>query len=218
LSKDGEEGYPGNLNVEVIYTFNENAELRIDYKIISDKPTIKNITNHAYFNLSGNLKNDILKHEIIINGDYFLPIAKGLIPTGEIRKVKDTPMDFKTTYKIGERIDHNDEQLKLGFGYDHNWIINKTDDALDFAASVYDPSSGRLMDVYTTEPGIQFYSGNFLNGSHIGHNNKVHKYRSAFCLETQHFPDSPNHNHFPSCIIRPGEIYKSATIYKFSIR
>ena len=218
LSKDGEEGYPGNLEVTVTYTFTKGHELRIDYKVVSDKLTVKNITNHSYFNLSGNVKNNILDHELHLKAEKFLPVKEGLIPIGEYRYVKGTPMDFTKSYKIGDRINSDDMQLKIAKGYDHTWILEKEKNTLDFAGSVYEPNSGRFMEIFTTEPGVQFYSGNFLDGSHLGHNGTPYKHRDAFCLQTQHFPDSPNHPEFPNTVIGPGEVYKSSTIYRFSVK
>jgi aldose 1-epimerase len=218
LSKDGEEGYPGNLTVTVTYKFTLDLELVIDFEVSTDKKTVKNITNHAYFNLSGNVKDDILNHLLMLNADKYTSVVPGLIPTGEIEAVMGTPLDFRNPTAIGKRIDQDDEQLKLGHGYDHNWVINNADGKLNFAGTLYEPNSGRLMEIFTTEPGIQFYSGNFMDGSHSGHNGKVYKYRNAVCLETQHFPDSPNHPQFPSTTINPGETYKSRTVYKFSVK
>jgi aldose 1-epimerase len=217
VSSDGEEGYPGKLLVDVTYTFSSDYVLGIDYNITCDKTTIKNITNHSYFNLSGNVKESILDHSIIFNSEKFLPSIKGLIPTGEFRNVKGTPMDFTLPHRIGERINEEDEQLKIGAGYDHAWVLKKATDSLDFAGSLYDPKSCRLMEIFTTEPGIGFYSGNFLDGSHSGHNGVIYKFRDGLCLQTQHFPDTPNHNNFPSTKLEPGETYQSKTIYKFSI-
>jgi aldose 1-epimerase len=217
LSKDGEEGYPGNLNVSVVYTFSEDKELGIHYEISTDQPTIKNVTNHSYFNLSGNVKTDILNHELYLNADHYLPVVKGLIPTGEIAPVAGTPMDFTTPHKIGERINEDNEQLKFGLGYDHCWVLNKNNNGMNYAGYVYDRASGRKMDIYTTEPAIQFYSGNFMDGSDIGHENLPYKYRYGMCLETQHYPDSPNHENFPSTVLNPGENYESTTVYKFSV-
>lgn len=218
LSKDGEEGYPGNLLVIVLYSFSDNNELRIDYELSTDKSTVINVTNHAYFNLSGNVKSDILGHELMINADYFTPAGKGLIPTGEILPVLGTPLDFSKPHLIGERIDTDHGQLKLARGYDHNWIINTDKDDLKHAGYVYEPISGRRMDFYTTEPAVQFYSGNFMDGSDTGHEGFPYKYRHALCLETQHYPDSPNNQNFPSTVLNPGEIYQSTTIYNFSVR
>jgi aldose 1-epimerase len=218
LSKDGEEGYPGNMKVIVTYSYTLANELKIDYEITTDKPTVKNVTNHAYFNLSGNVKDDILDHELMLNCDTYSPVVPGLIPTGEAAPVEGTPMDFRKPEKIGLRINEENEQLKLGLGYDHNWIINDTDGGLKLAGTVYEPVSGRFMEIYTTEPSIQFYSGNFMDGSHAGHAGRVYKYREAMCLETQHYPDSPNHENFPTTTLNPGEVYTSQTVYKFSAR
>jgi len=218
LSKDGEEGYPGNLHVSVLYTFSEENELGIYYNMTTDQTTIKNVTNHAYFNLSGDVKNDILNHDLVLNADYFLPVNETLIPLGELRSVEETPMDFTSPHKIGERINENVEQLKFGLGYDHCWVLNKNEDGMNYAGYVSDSVSGRRMDIFTTEPAIQFYSGNFMDGSDIGHEGLPYNYRSAMCLETQHYPDSPNHENFPTTILNPGDVYKSTTIYKFSIK
>ena len=216
LSRDAEEGYPGNLSVSVTYSFSQNHELTISYEMTTDQLTVKNITNHAYFNLSGNVKQSILNHIIQINGNKFLPIDKDLIPIGEERLVKNTPMNFLVNEIIGKRIDYEDEQLKYGHGYDHCWILNKDKNELGFAAKVYDPESGRVMKIFTTEPAIQFYTGNFMNGSHLGREGIPYEHRFALCLESQHYPDSPNHSSFPSTRIAPGDIYKSKTIFKFS--
>jgi len=217
LSKDGEEGYPGNLKLSVIYTYSEQNELGIYYEMTTDQSTVKNVTNHSYFNLSGDVKDDILNHDLVLNADNFLPVVAGLIPTGEIKSVKGTPMDFTYPHKIGERINQDDEQLKYGLGYDHCWVINVSDDGLNNAGYIYDSTSGRRMDIYTTEPAIQFYSGNFMDGSDIGHEGLPYNYRFAMCLETQHYPDSPNQKDFPTTVLNPGEVYKSTTIYKFSV-
>ncbi len=216
LSKDGEEGYPGNLSCTVKYLWTNNNELKIEYEATTDKPTVVNLTHHSYFNLA--CQGDILSHELMIRADKFTPIDDGLIPTGELRDVKGTPMDFTKLTPIGAKINQDDEQLKYGKGYDHNWVLFGHSGALRMVASVYEPTSGRVMEVYTTEPGLQFYSGNFLDGTITGKNGIVYKYRTGFCLETQHFPDSPNKPDFPSTVLRPGEKYKSETIYKFKTK
>lgn len=217
FSKDNEEGYPGNLSVYVKYTLNNDNELIIDYEASCDKKTIINMTHHSFFNLKDGGKSTILEHVLKINADKYTPINNDFIPTGEIVSVKHTPFDFTEPVAIGERINDDFEQLHFGKGYDHNWVLNQGNDFLTFAAEVYEPVTGRKMDVYTTEPGIQFYSGNFLDGTDIGKNHVKYQYRSAFCLETQHFPDSPNHPNFPSVILNPGEKYHQKTIYKFSV-
>lgn len=218
LSKDGQENYPGNLACTVIYTLTNDDELKISYQATTDKATPINLTHHSYFNLAGQGNSDILGHEMMLNADRFTPVDKGLIPTGELRPVKGTPMDFTEPTAIGARIEQDDEQLKFGGGYDHNWVLNKNDDSLTLAARVYEPTTGRVMEVYTTEPGIQFYSGNFLDGTITGKGARVYKHRYGFCLETQHFPDSPNKPNFPSVILRPGEKYTHLTVFKFSVR
>ncbi len=218
LSPDGEEGYPGNLSVAVTYTVTDADELRIDYEATADMPTAVNLTHHSYFNLAGADAGTILGHELTINADAFTPIDHTLIPTGEIRSVKGTPLDFTQPAIIGDRIDEEYDQLVFGLGYDHNWALNKSGEELSFAARVREPVSGRVMETYTTEPGIQFYSGNFLDGSIVGKKGKKYCKRDGFCLETQHYPDSPNKPNFPSTTLRPGQTYKTTTIHKFSVR
>ena len=215
LSKDGEEGFPGNLSVKAVYTLTNNNELKIEYSGATDKTTVVNLTHHSYFNLAG--EGNILQHELMISAEQFTPVDAGLIPTGELRNVKGTPMDFTQPTAIGARIEQQDEQLILGKGYDHNWVLkpNKSGN-LSLAARVYEPRSGRVMEVSTTEPGLQFYSGNFLDGNITGKGGQVYKQRSGFCLETQHFPDSPNKPRFPSTVLKPGQQYTSTTVYKFS--
>ncbi len=216
FSKDGEEGYPGNLTIYVKYSFTDENELIIDYNATCDKNTIINLTHHSFFNLKDAGKSDILGHELKICADSFTSVNNELIPTGQIIEVKETPMDFMEFSTIGKRINDEYLQLQYGNGYDHNWVLNNTSDSLSLAAIVREPISGRKMKVFTTEPGLQFYSGNFLDGSDIGEDNTKYNYRTAFCLEAQHFPDSPNHNNFPSTILKAGKTYKQKTIYKFS--
>jgi aldose 1-epimerase len=215
-SKDMEEGYPGNLQVEVIYTLTNENELKIDYKATTDKKTIINLTNHSYFNLTGNVKRDVLDHQVMLYAHQFVPVDKTLIATGELKDVTNTPFDFRSATAIGARINDKDEQLENAQGYDHTWVLGGTD-SLKLAASVYEPLSGRAMEVFTTEPGVQFYTGNFMKGS-LGKGNIPYPKRYGFCLETQHFPDSPNKPQFPSVILNPGETYTSETIYHFFTR
>jgi len=216
LSKDGEEGYPGNLQVRVVYTLTNNNELKIDYSATTDKDTVINLTHHSYFNLAGEGNGDILNHLLTINANRFVPTDAGSIPTGELRSVAGTPFDFLKPTAIGARINQDDEQLKSGNGYDHTFVINGRPGTLRLAATASEPASGRVMQVWTTEPGVQFYTGNFLNGTLTGKSGKVYQRRFGFCLETQHFPDSPNHPSFPTTTLKKGATYKSTTIYKFS--
>jgi len=218
LSKEGEEGYPGNLRARVRYTLTDLKELQIEYEATTDSPTVVNLTHHSYFNLAGAGKGDILSHELTIYADKFTPVDSTLIPTGELRDVRRTPMDFRTPQTIGSRIDQDNEQLCFGHGYDHNFVLRAGGKNLTPAATVHEPGTGRFMEVSTTEPGLQLYSGNFLDGHNVGKGGKKYEHRYGFCLETQHFPDSPNHPSFPSTVLNPGATYRSLTMYRFSIR
>jgi aldose 1-epimerase len=214
MSKDGEEGYPGNLHVAVQYTLTDDDELKIEYNAETDKPTPVNLTNHSYFNLTGDVSNTILTHTLIIDADNYTPVDNTLIPTGEIKSVEGTPFDFTMPQKIGSRID------SVKGGYDHNWVLNSKGkvSSLKLVATLSDSLSGRKLEVYTTEPGLQFYTGNFLDGKFINHDGKPINFRTALCMETQHFPDSPNKSKFPSTILKPGEKYHTVTIYKLSVK
>lgn len=218
LSKDMEEGYPGNLTVFVTYTLKNDNSLDVLYEATTDKKTVINLTQHSYFNLSADFTKPILDHEITIDADKLVPVAATLIPTGELTDVTNTAFDFRKPKAIGKEIEAKEEQLKNGLGYDHCWVLNNQDKGARFAASAYDSTSGRLLEVYTDQPGIQFYSGNFLDGTLPMRNGGTYARRTGFCLETQHYPDSPNQKDFPTTVLNPGENYKTKTTFKFSVR
>ena len=218
VSRSGEEGYPGTLTAQVTYRLTANNALKISYAVSSNQLTVANLTNHSYFNLAGTEGRDNLDHVLKIYADRFTPVDKTLIPTGELKSVNGTPFDFLKPTSIGARIDMKDQQLEFGGGYDHNWVLNGKAGELKEAVEVFEPVTGRNMKVWTTEPGVQFYSGNFLDGTLTGKGGKIYPPRYAFCLETQHFPDSPNHPAFPTTVITPGKTYRSTTIYKFSAK
>ncbi len=217
LSPHMEEAYPGNLSVKVQYQLTDNDELKIEYWASTDRVTYVNLTHHSFFNLKGDGNGTINDHVLQINADYYTPVDKDLIPTGEIAPVEGTPMDFRKPVAIGDRVNDDFEQLKFGEGYDHNWVLNRSQSGLNFAARVTEPVYGRTLEVYTNEPGLQFYGGNFLNGKDIGKKGRAYTHRSSFCLETQHFPDSPNQPDFPSTMLNPGEEYYSVCVYKFGV-
>jgi aldose 1-epimerase len=222
VSRDGEEGFPGTLTTTVVYSITENNELSISYSATTDKPTVVALTHHSYFNLAGDGNGNILDHVLTLNADKFLPVDNGLIPTGVLQEVKGTPMDFLTPHAIGERIKADFGQLKFGpGGYDHAWVLNRKEKEgkeLEFAARASEESSGRVMEVYTTEPAIQFYSGNFLDGTLKGKTGRPYEFRTGFCLETEHYPDSPNKPAFPTTLLRPGQTLSSKTVYRFSTK
>ena len=215
-SKNGEEGYPGNLKAKVTYTLTDQSELQIEYQATTDEATPVNLTNHSYFNLVSEGNGDILKHNLILNADRFTPVDSTLIPAGELRAVAGTPFDFTKPTAIGARIDTNNEQLAIAHGYDHNFVLSRKGSGLELAGRVHEPQTGRALEVYTTEPGVQFYTGNFLDGTITGKHGHAYNKHAGLCLETQHFPDSPNHSNFPWTILKPEQTYNSRTVYKFS--
>jgi aldose 1-epimerase len=217
LSEDMEEGYPGNLSVKVTYSLNQENELHIDYEAVTDKKTVCNLTNHSYFNLAGAGNGNVLNHELIIHSDSITPVDENLIPTGEPLAVEGTPFDFRTKKKIGVSIDQDHPQIAYGGGYDHNYILRNSTEELPLISVVTEPKSGRKMEVLTTEPGVQFYTGNFLDGTLVGSGNNRYRERYGFCLETQHYPDSPNQPNFPSTLLDVGEKYSTKTVYRFGV-
>jgi aldose 1-epimerase len=216
VSKDGEEGYPGTLSVTAIYSLTEDNALELEFTATTDKDTVINLTHHSYFNLAG--KGDVLHHEVMIPASCFTPVDSTLIPTGKLEPVEGTPFDFRQATAIGARIGQDNEQLKFAGGYDHNWVVDKPPGQLGLVARVFEPGSGRVMEVLSTEPGVQFYSGNFLNGSNQGKGGRVYQFRDGLTMEPQHYPDSPNHPEFPSTVLKPGEVFHSTIIYRFSVR
>lgn len=217
-SKDGEEGFPGTVELSVIYQLTDDNQWRIDYAARTDKATPLNVTQHSYFNLKGEGNGDILDHELVFKASRFTPVDAGLIPIGELRSVQGTPFDFTSPHRIGERVNADDEQIRFGGGYDHNWVLDHQDGSLALAAIVSEPTSGRTLEVLTTEPGLQFYCGNFLDGKLRGKSGKPYHFRNGFCLETQHYPDSPNQATFPNTILRPGKMWTSTTVYRFGTK
>jgi aldose 1-epimerase len=217
-SPDGDEGYPGTVTAKVTYTLTDANAIRVDYHATTDKPTVINLTQHSYFNLGGAQTKDVLGHQLTINADRFTPVDETLIPTGELAAVDNTPFDFRKATAIGARIDQSDVQLQRGRGYDHNFVLARQGEGLQTAVRVLEPTTGRTLDVTTTEPGLQLYTGNFLDGSISGKNGRVYTHRSGFCLETQHFPDSPNQPSFPSTVLRPGQEYQSTTVFTFGVQ
>jgi len=219
LSRDGEEGYPGNLSVTATYTLTEDDAVRLEYRATTDQDTVVNLSQHSYFNLRGaGHPGDVLGHIVEIKADRFTPVDEGLIPTGELRPVAGTPFDFRRPMAIGARIGEADPQLRFGKGYDHNWILNARPGELALDATVYEPESGRVLEVLSTQPGLQFYTGNFLDGSITGKDGRVYAFRDGFCMEPQHFPDSPNHPGFPSTVLKPGETYRNTIVFRFTAR
>ena len=218
VSADGDQGYPGRLLVTLRYLFTDDDHLIVDYSAETLRPTVVNLTQHSYFNLAGHRRGDILGHELLVNADRFTPVDSTLIPSGLLEPVDGTPFDFRNATAIGARIDQQQEQLTYGRGYDHNFVLRRTGPGLEMAASVYEPLSGRTMEVWTTEPGMQLYTGNFLDGSIVGKGGQRYGRRAGLCLETQHFPDSPNHPAFPSTVLRPGERFQSRTMFAFGVR